>query len=283
MPPTHHKLLSALSGVLLAGSAVVAAAVSSPPGQLPQVRPVSTNPNNGICKGYCKDPTNAGKVFRWGNATWRQEFISDALGPEWKSNQPDLISDQFGMLTLNGTQNAGTITVWPNNQAAVVGRWEARVRFREFGTKPGKHYRYTWELVPADGDTSCGANRIVIATFEPGDARVEGAVNTLPNHSFTYSRKRALKSAYWHAYAIEVTKKHISWFVDTKVIRTERRPAALSGVKFRPQFEMQAVPGATMKPSYMTMDWARYYTLKRPNAQSIKAPQMTRTTSAGSC
>ena len=33
----------------------------------------------------------------------------------------------------------------------------------------------------------------------------------------------------WHTFAVEVTKSHISWFVDAHVINTERRAEALSG------------------------------------------------------
>jgi Glycosyl hydrolases family 16 len=281
VPPTRRSLVSAVCGMVLAGSALVAVAVSTPaqvPHRAPSWRPVPVS----SCIGYCKRPTNAAKVFRWGLASWDQEFLGTKLGKNWRSDHPALIGQHLGMLTLDGTQDQGTITAWPSNQAARVGRWEARVRAREFA-KPGAHYRYIWELVPADGNDSCGANSVVLGSFVPGDARVRGAVNTLPDHSFTYSRKRDLRSGGWHTYAIEITKKHISWFVDTQVIRTERRPAALSGVTYRPQFVMQAVPGATMKPSLMTMDWVRYYTLDRPNAKSIAAPRMTKNTVSRSC
>jgi Glycosyl hydrolases family 16 len=270
--------MSAFCGMILAGSAMVAAAVSSTPAQMPQVRPVFVK----SCIGYCKHPTNAAKVFRWGDEAWDQEFEVGTLSKKWKSNHPGLIRQQGGMLTLDGTENRGTITAWPSNQAASYGRWEARVRAFEFA-QPGEQYRYTWELVPANGDDSCGANRVVLSSYVPGDRRVQGSVNTLPDHSFTYSKKRDLRSRAWHAYAIEITRKHISWFVDTQVVRTERRPAALSGVKYRPEFVMQAVPGATMKPAWMQMDWVRYYTLQRPDAKSIAAPRMTKNTVSRSC
>jgi hypothetical protein len=278
VPPTPRKIVSAFSGLILAGSAMAAAVVTTSPAAMSPTRPAFAS----TCIGYCKHPTNAAKVFLWGNEAWDQEFEVGSLGSNWQSDHPGLIRQQGGMLTMDGTQNPGTITAWPDDQSATVGRWEARVRAFEFD-KPGQQYRYTWELVPASGDDSCGANRIVLASYVPGDTRVEGSVNTLPDHSFTFSRKRDLRSRAWHTYAIEITKSRISWFVDTQVIRTERRPAALAGVKYRPEFVMQAVPGATMKPSWMQMDWVRYYTLKRPDAHSIDAPQMKMTTVAPSC
>ena len=100
----------------------------------------------------------------------------------------------------------------------------------------------------------------------------------MPDRSFGYSRTRDLRSRAWHTYAVEVTKDHVSWFVDTKVMRTERRPEALSGVRYRPQFVMEGAADTQMRASWMQMDWVGYYTLKRPNAKSIAAPQMERTT-----
>jgi len=268
-----RSLVSALAGMVLAGSAVAAAAVATP-AAMPQARPVASRP----CVGYCKHPTNAAAVFRWGKPAWDQEFEVGSLGTNWKSDHPGLISQVNGMLSLDASKGPDTITAYPSNQAARVGRWEARVRAREPQKGTGAHYLYTWELVPVSGDDSCGANRIVLGSYSPGDTRVVGAVNTLPDHSFTYGRNRDLRTLAWHTYAVEITTRHISWFVDTQVVRTERRRSALSGIKYRPQFVMQGVAGTTMRPSFMQMDWVRYYTLKRPNAHSISAPRMHKTT-----
>lgn len=234
------------------------------------------------CIGYCKHPTNAAKVFRWGLEEWRQEFETGTLGDNWRSDHPEAIGQQQGMLTVKAGSDSGTVTVWPDDQAAVTGRWEARIRAFE-KSSTGEPYRFTWELVPAGGDDSCGANAIVLATYVPGDARVTGAVRTLPATEFAYSRKRDLRSRAWHTYAVEVTRDHISWFVDTKVMRTERRPEALAGVKYRPRLVMEAPADTPMRASWFQADWVRYYTLKRPGAKSVDAPQMRLTTYVGGC
>ena len=49
------------------------------------------------------------------------------------------------------------------------------------------------------------------------------------------------------------------------------------------RFRLAAVKGAEMNPGRMQMDWLRYYTLDRPNAKSIDAPQARRGTYAGAC
>jgi hypothetical protein len=234
------------------------------------------------CIGYCKHPTNAAKVFRWGREAWRQEFESGPFSSHWKSNHRRAIGQQKGMLTIQAGRHSGTVRVWPDNHAARTGRWEARVRAYE-RSGSGTRYRFTWELVPAHSGDRCGANAVVLASYTPGDRRVHGHVRTLPDNSFGFSRARDLRNRAWHTYAVEITKRHISWFVDTKVMRTETRPAALSGVRYRPQLVMQAKRHATMRPSWMQADWVRYYTLERPNARSIRAPKMERHTYRGGC
>jgi hypothetical protein len=257
-------------------AALVATVLQSP--QHPQTRPAFANG----CVGYCSHPTNAAKVFRWGSAAWDQEFVSGSFHRHWKSNHPRLVGQQTGMLTIKAGRHTGSIAVWPDNQAATVGRWEARVRANE-QSGSGTRYRFVWELVPANRDASCGANAVVLASYTPGDHRVHGHVRTLPDNSFAYSRARDLRNRAWHTYAVEITKSHISWFVDTQVVRTETRPAALSGVKYRPQFVMRAEPHHRMRPSWLQSDWMRYYTLNRRSAKSISAPLMHRSTFRHGC
>jgi hypothetical protein len=277
VPPTHHRLPGLLGGLVLLASALVATVISAPQGAL-QARPAFVS----TCLGYCKHPTNAGKVFRWGHEAWRQEFETGPFSRHWRSNHPRQIGQQKGMLTIESGRHSGTIAVWPDNQAATTGRWEARVRpYERSGS--GTRYRFVWELVPAGRNTRCGANEIVLATYVPGDKRVHGHVRTLADNSFTFSRSRDLRNRAWHTYAVEITKRHISWFVDTQVVRTEKRPAALAGVKYRPQFMMKATPHRTMRPSWLQADWVRYYTLQRHNARSISAPPMHRMTYPGGC
>ncbi len=282
-PRQQLRRLSSLAlGLTLAGGVLAAAALASPPsGRATELRPADFA---STCIGYCQYPTNAAAVFKWGTIAWRQEFETGTLDPTWVTNGQGTIGQQNGMLTIQAGADSGTVEVWPVDTAAAAtnGRWEARIRAYE-RSSTGEQYRFTWELVPVSGDDSCGADRIVLGSYVPGATRVRGFVNTMPDHSFTYSRARDLRSRAWHTYAVEVAPDHISWFVDTKVMRTETRPAALAGVSYRPELVMEAVPGSTMRPSWFQADWVRYYSLKRPNARSIEAPVMRRTTYAGDC
>jgi len=287
MSPRQHlrRLPGRALAVTLAGGALAIAALAAPHAS---ARTTAEQPRtNGFassCIGYCQRPTNAAAVFKWGAIAWRQEFETGTLGTDWQTNGQGVIGQQNGMLTIQAAADTGTVEVWPDDAgaAATTGRWEARVRaYERSGT--GTQYRFTWELVPVSGDDSCGANRVVLGSFVPGDKRVRGSVNTLPDSSFHFSRTRDLRSRAWHTYAVEIAKDHVSWFVDTKVMRTETRPAALAGVNYRPELVMEAVPGAVMRPSWFQADWVRYYTLNRPDAKSITAPAMRESTYTGGC
>jgi Glycosyl hydrolases family 16 len=271
------------------GAAVAAAAAALSALASPHVASAAQSHPRGdgfpaSCIGYCKRPTNAAEVFKWGRIAWREEFETGTLGDRWWMKGPGQLVQQEGMLTIEAGTTPTTISVWPHSQSPrqTTGRWEARIRAYEKSTT-GTPWRFTWELVPSDGRTSCGANRIVLGSWVPGDPSATGMVNTLPDTSFTFTRKLDLRSRAWHTFAIEITGARISWFVDTKVIRTETRPAALAGVKYRPELVMEPTPAATMRPSWFQADWVRYYTLKRPDAQSTTAPAMKLTTSTSTC
>ena len=268
---------TALTGLSLVAGALAVTALTPAP-QTEKTQPVFES----SCIGYCQHPTNAQKVFRWGLEAWKDEFEVGGLSSHWRSNRRSQIGQQIGMLTIKTVPGLNTLKVWPDNQKAQYGRWEARVRAREWSTT-GAHYQFNWELVPVRGDQQrCGANNIVIGSYRPDDNAAVASVRR-GTVQFTASYARDLRSRAWHTYAVEVTPDHISWFVDTRVIATERRPEALSGIRYKPQFRIEATPGKQMRQSWMQMDWARYYTLKRPNVKSIAAPQLTRTSYSGGC
>jgi beta-glucanase (GH16 family) len=123
----------------------------------------------------------------------------------------------------------------------------------------------------------------VLSDYAIGSNTATMHVRHAPNADFTTSKSLPLSGDQFHTYAIEVTPDHVSWFVDTRVVMTERRPAALSGTVFTARFRLAATPGATMRQGRMQMDWVRYYTLARRNARSITAPQATQTTYADAC
>ncbi len=269
MPPLRH-----------ARSAVALTIVALLVGALTAVERPSTVSENQQRLVSSSSPTNAGKVYRWGLAAWKDEF-RPRLSRAWAVNHRKLVRNQNGMLTLDGTARSGTVTATVKGRAHRYGRWEARVRGQQWG-RGHRPYHVIWELVPA-GDYRCGGRSIVISDFTVGSGRANSYIRTAPRRQFVASKARNLGNYAWHTYAVEVTKKRISWFVDTRVVMTERRDAALSGTRFKMRFRLAGAKGARMNPSRMQMDWVRYYTLERPNARSVAAPQARRGSYAGAC
>ena len=257
-------------GVLALGAALVAPALNGPsPAPSDDVRTVSE-----------QRPTNAAKIYRWGNAAWSDDFVGPVKRGKWKLNGD--IRNQHGMLTINGGSRAKDVTATVTDHARSYGRWESRVRAQQYSSRYTP-YKVVAELIPAGSSYSCGAKNLVTARYPLGSNVARMAVRTKPNNRFVASKKLDLRPGPFHTYAVEVTKTHISWFVDTKVQRTERRPAALSGTTFKVRFRLEATPGKRMNPGRMQMDWARYYTLERKNAKSIAAPQLSRRTYRSGC
>jgi len=230
-----------------------------------------------ICIGYCQDPTNAAKVFRWGTSKWEQEWFGIDIvgdpGSNWQTNvDRSMIEQRGGMMGLIADSQNRNLTVWATDTNARYGRWEARVRAKTTGSDTtGQPYQFFWEL-SAVPDQTCGAQNIIIASFHIADDRVRGAVYNGAK-AFQFQQTLDLQNKAWHTYAVEITKDRISWFADTKVLRTELRSAALSGVMYRPQFRIIGQSGV-MQPSRLEMDWVRYYDLSRPNALPVTAPRM---------
>ena len=260
-----RRSLSALLGLSVVGAVLVATG----PAEQSDTRPVSQS-----------RPTNAGKVFRWGNAQWADDFIGPVKGM-WAQNRPGQVNNQHGMLTINGSAGGGDVVATVAGHARQYGRWETRVRAEQY-TRSHTPYRVVAELVPV-GDHRCGARSIVLSDYALGSSRTRMAVRNLPNAEFTASKRLNLRPGPFHTYAVEVTPSHVSWFVDTRVVMTERRDEALSGASYAFRFRLADRPGARMNPGRMQMDWLRYYSLARPNAKSIAAPSASRGTYPAAC
>jgi hypothetical protein len=275
MPGSKTLRLAALVAGAAALVATGATATTGPSASPSTTRSVDVRP---VSSSY---PTNAAKIFRWGDAQWYDNFISP-VKPMWHVNHPRLVRDQHGMLTINATATSGTVSATLTRHDRRYGRWEARVRAEQYNND-ATPYHVVWELIPTTG-YHCGARNIVLSDYALGTSRANMYLRNTPNTQFSFHKSgMALGPGPFHTYAIEVTKHHISWFVDTHVVMTERRAAARTGAKYKVRFSLVGKRGARMNPGRMQMDWVRYYSLARPNAKSIAAPHARLGRYAGSC
>jgi hypothetical protein len=228
-------------------------------------------------------PVNAANTYGWGKHVWQDDFV----GPRksiWKVSAPGAgnVRTQHGMLTLN-TGRTGSVSATLKGAGHAVGRWEIRLRSRQYSAA-ATSYRVRTELVPAAGrPQNCGARDVALESYKLGTNRAHFYIRNLPNLAFASHHGMNLGNDRWHTFAVEVTKSHISWFVDAHVINTERRSPALSGVPLTVRFAMVGEPGRRMNISRMQMDWLRYHTLRKPNTKSIAAPAPAQGTFASAC
>lgn len=216
-------------------------------------------------------PVHAGSRYGWGKAPVDYRFVGPLKHSQWHVKGPGAVRNQHGMLTLN-TAKRGTVSATQVTRGHEVGRWEIRLRSRQYGH--GHHnYRVMTELVPAGKRPEyCGANNVALEAYTPNKTMVSHYIRTRPHNRYIMRKGMGLHNDQWHTFAVEVTRKRISWFVDAHVVSTEKRKDALSGVPFAVRFTMQAEDGKRMNKSRMQMDWLRYWTLRKPNTRSTAAP-----------
>ena len=234
--------------------------------------------------GAAPGPVHAGNTFGWygnGGLIYDETFVGP-LASRWKVEGPGVVRNQHGMLTLN-TARKGTVSATLDRPGQAYGRWETRMRSRVYG-KGNADFVVLTELVPAlDTAERCGEQNIALNRYRLGTKALKFYIRTRPDNMYESQVKRTFGQDQWHTFAVEVTPKRISWFVDAHVITTERRPAALSGTEFQVRFTMQARKGKRMNPARMQMDWLRYWSLKAPNEKSTDAPQANHTTYGKAC
>lgn len=229
-------------------------------------------------------PVNAQSTYRWGRPTWQDEWEDGRRGP-YRVEGPGIVRAQHGMLTLNTSQSgdAGTVTATRRVRGHATGRWEIRLRSKQFSTAAAP-FTVRTDLVPAGKrDQHCGGQDIGLVSYTFGDADADFWVRNLPDVELGASEALDLTDGQWHTFGVEVTDRSVTWFVDAHAVRRDRRAVALSGVPLTVRFSMLAPEATRMNPSRMQMDWLRYFVLDRPNALPVDAPRLARTTHEGAC
>ena len=108
-------------------------------------------------------------------------------------------------------------------------------------------------------------------SLQPGDGSVYSASTASRGESFGGRE-------HWHTFAVEVTGRRISWFVDAHVIATQPRPATMAHVPLTVQLRMQSThPARKGGMARMQLDWLRYWSLRKPDSKSVAAPALHRT------
>lgn len=229
---------------------------------------------------------HAGATYGWCPVARRFEFKT-GVPSVWQHAGRGSLTTTHGMLTLQG-RRGDLSTVW-NGTSRKQGRWEVRMRTDRLPARRTDLTDYTVRvaLEPArPEDAHCGAQQVTLLDYSPASPTTAGfSVHALPDLSFDASTttRRAVGSGQWHEFAVEVPPDHVSWFVDARVVATQPTSAALFAVPLHLVVSLVSTPGAAMQPTRVQLDWARYWTLRKPSRLPVDAPAPTAGTYAGAC
>ena len=227
-------------------------------------------------------PIHAGNTFGWYPTAERYEFERwgepKPLTHEWQTHGHS--TEQGGQLTMTA-YNGHSTTVTLRGAGHRKGRWELRMHGYDL-RDAANHYRLTSSLIPASAsERRCGPEMTFADITLP---KSRAGFSLRPGDGSVYSTSTASRGEsfggreHWHTFAVEVTGKRISWFVDAHVIATQARPAAMAHVPFTVQLRLESTRDAGKGAmSRMQLDWLRYWTLRKPDSRSVAAPALHRT------
>jgi hypothetical protein len=198
------------------------------------------------------------------------------------------VSKQNGQLTLDskryygaGPGDFGSTRATLHDNAATQGRWEARMRIRGAYETGGRAYGVRAELVPEKmSDRACSGRTIEIASISPFSRRVRFGAHS-PRYRWSGAATASatpLHSAY--AVAVEVSKSHITWFLDGKPVGSVSDPAAFPGVPMTLRLSLTGEGQEEMNQVSLVSDWQRGFPLTS-GQQTVSRSKLSRHPASG--
>ena len=163
-----------------------------------------------------------------------------------------------------GPGDRGTTRVTLQRNGIKYGRWEVRMRVKSLENN-ARDYKARIELVPdLASDYHCGAQNITVAevTAHGSTARF-GVKARAKSREWTYSKRVGNIDDRPIAFAVEVTKSHITWFMEGDVVATVKSRAAVSDVPLALRLSLEGDGQREMNRTQFISDWNRGFTLER--------------------
>ena len=161
-----------------------------------------------------------------------------------------------------GPGDFGTTTATLRGLEQAYGRWETRLRIKSDESN-ARDYRVLVELVPDQpADEDCGARTITVAEVAPHGNQVLVGVNAV-NKKWTRSVSNVAINNQSIAFAVEVSKRHITWFMEGRPIATVKSRAAVSDVPLTLRMSLVGNGDQEMNHTSVISDWERGFTLAR--------------------
>ncbi len=248
--------------------------------------------------------TTAAETYQWRPSLWDYGWTygesltdgpsrgSDPVGwwVDWTDGTGRAAKHNGGVMLDTQRQNTdeqpgsrGTTAVTMRGNPMKYGRWEVRMR-----TKSTENHAYDphvlIELVPDDpADYHCGAQTITVADFTPHGSDVEVGAKALAGaKKWTRTVRDAWKNGSSTAFGVEVTRGHITWFIEGRVVATVKSQAAVSDVPMTLRLSLAGRGLDEINRTQAISDWQRGYSLER-GAQKTNGAPMQQGTHAGGC
>ncbi len=205
------------------------------------------------------------------------EEYSDGSGRVSRLNGGLMLDSQRN--AMGGPGDFGTTRATLRGNAMKYGRWETRVRFKT-GETGLTDYRTLVELVPESGADACGRGSITIAEISPDSRTMTfGTRSATTQWSGTAAITDLVSSA--PAVAVEVGRRHLTWFVDGKVVGVIKSRKAVPGTKMTLRLSMVGDAVTEYNQTSLHSDWQRAFPLKT-GRQTTSGPAL-KTSSAPAC
>ncbi|MFC6288191.1 hypothetical protein ACFP3Q_14035 [Nocardioides sp. GCM10027113] len=190
---------------------------------------------------------------------WWRDY-SDGAGRVGKHNGGLVLDSSRKTKEMLG--DFGTTMATLEGNSLKFGRWETRLRLKAHESSHAD-YRALVELVPADeaARAACGVPGITVADMSAHSGLIRyGAVKAPRSWRGKVSVAEVNNRSI--AVAVEVTRKHVSWFVDGRVVGTVGRKA-VPRVPLTLRMSLVGNGAQEMNHTQLVSDWQRGFTLKR--------------------
>ena len=182
-----------------------------------------------------------------------------------------------------GSGDFGTTRTTLQGNAATLGRWEASMRVRSAYERGGRAYNIVTELVPAHAsDYDCGSHNIQIASISPFSQQVRFGVRS-PKYRWNGTANASttpLQSPY--RVAVEVSRRHITWFLNGAPVGSVTDSAALSGMPMTLRMSLEGDGQAEMNQTSLISDWQRGFPISTAPS-TVSRKKLPRDSAATAC
>ena len=191
---------------------------------------------------------------------WWQDW-ADGTGRAAKHNGGLMLDSQRQNKDDLGSSVGTTMATLQDNPMR-YGRWEVRLRMKSTETSHRDLLAHI-ELVPEGTAPRCHAEGITIASASPHSRGVEIGVRNQAGKSWSRTEPGISVNGTSHAVAVEVTKKHISWFLEGRLIGTVTDRAAIPDGPMTLRVSLQGKDQDRVNRTQAIFDWMRGYALDR--------------------